>query len=495
MKHLLMLLFSLRLIAAPAQTTVSLKPGSNGIDAVVSSLQPMQNYGSSAELNALAWTNAGNPVVLRSLLKFDLSMIPPGSEIISAYLNLYNNPNSSNNNGTHASLSGPNSAYVRRITSPWDESLVTWTNMPALSPLNKAVLNASTSPQQNFLNIDVKDMLQDMVNFPQNNFGFCLHLQTEQSFRCLLFASSDHPDPALHPELVITYLPSAYNCSFIKFNSESLDDAVVSSLAGENNLNFGNAFEFNALAWTNSSNPVNHRNLFYFNLPMLPQNSFIHSAKLNFFYCSSSNSNGPHSILNGTNESYIYKLLGPWQESTVTWNTQPTYANSPSAYLPISIFSNDNYFGIDITAIYNDLMNNPASNFGMILKLGNESYYRRLVFSSTDHPNQQLSPELELTFTTSTGLAPSATQYQLNIFPNPASGGIINIIPPSAHTENVIIRIFNAQGQLLLNRSCTTVNSTAISLDISEILPAGALYAVQIETDTNIYVSKLLVQP
>lgn len=65
---------------------------------------------------------------------------------------------------------------------------------------------ATTSASQNFLNINVTALVQDMISFPNQSFGFMLRLSDENYYRSVDFASSDSPDAQLRPKLVVTYV-------------------------------------------------------------------------------------------------------------------------------------------------------------------------------------------------------------------------------------------------------------------------------------------------
>ncbi len=187
------------------QMTVTLRPGAeDGKDVIISTLTPNANSGFSSDFNAVAWTYSGEFFIYRSLIEFDLSFFPPGTSIIHATVTLFNNPSSTTNSGEHSSLTGSNEAYLLRVTDQWNESTVTWNNQPGVTMENPVYLPQSVSPHQNY-DIEVTEQIQDMVDHPDNNHGFMLRLITEDTYRCLVFASSDHPDQALHPKLVINY--------------------------------------------------------------------------------------------------------------------------------------------------------------------------------------------------------------------------------------------------------------------------------------------------
>ena len=187
-----------------SQTTLTLQPDSVcGKDALIRSLSLNTNFGNNIDFNAHSWTNQGAPVDHRSLIEFDLSYIAASSTIISAYLSLYsyNSPAV----GSHSTLSGSNEAVIQRITSPWNENTVTWANQPIGSPINQVILPQSTNPIQDYLNIDVTNLVQDMISTPSTGHGFLFKLITEQYYRRMLFASSDNPINNFHPKLVVTY--------------------------------------------------------------------------------------------------------------------------------------------------------------------------------------------------------------------------------------------------------------------------------------------------
>ena len=190
-----------------AQMTITLRPDSEiGKDAVIAD-NGQYNNGENENFYAMAWTNEGNPVIIRSLIEFDLSFIPPTSFIISSYLSLYNNPDCLSNNGEHSSLSGPNTCWLQRITQEWDEHVVIWANQPTVTTLHQVTLPQSISPHQDYEDIDVTQLITDMIQNPETSHGFMLRLAQESYWRCMIFASSDHQNPEWRPKLVITYFP------------------------------------------------------------------------------------------------------------------------------------------------------------------------------------------------------------------------------------------------------------------------------------------------
>jgi hypothetical protein len=190
--------------------------GAVGKDAFIDSRMSTNNYGNHIDFPSMAWTNGSTPVNARGLIDFDFSSIPSGATINSASLSLYsyNSPA----NGSHSTLNGSNESVLSRVTSSWNENTVTWDNQPSITTQNQVFLAASVNSIQDYLNIDVTNLVQDMMNNPSNSHGFLLKLVTEEFYRRMIFASSDNSDPNLHPKLEVCY-------------------SLVSSVAEENNNN------------------------------------------------------------------------------------------------------------------------------------------------------------------------------------------------------------------------------------------------------------------
>jgi hypothetical protein len=194
---------------AAAVSTLVLQPdGSASKDTIVFSynwhhLTPAQ-FAANPQLTVTDWTFGGAEGTSRVLLQFDLSAIPPGATVVSAALSLYSWADASGS-GPHSSLSGSDAAWIERVVEPWTLDSVTWDNQPASSEEARVALPESTAADEDYLDVDVGQQVQAMVDDPAHAFGFLIKLQDEAYYRRLNFASSEHPNPAKHPKLSITY--------------------------------------------------------------------------------------------------------------------------------------------------------------------------------------------------------------------------------------------------------------------------------------------------
>lgn len=460
---LFIVLFSLNSIKASDKILILQPDSCRGKDASVGDCIPCgfysANFGSNDDLTVGAWTFNGNPSVSRVLIQFDLSSIPASATISNAKLSLYHNPNPANGNIGHSQLSGSNEAWIQRITSSWTEFGVSWANMPTATTQNQVVLPASLSNTQDYINVDVSLLVQDMVSNPSQSFGFLLQLQTESYYRSLLFASSDHLNPALHPKLEIEYKDTIQCISIQPDNSICSDgkDAEIGDCVpcGFYNANFGMNDDLTIGAWTVSGNASTSRALLEFDLSSIPSNAVISSADLSLFYNPNpANGNIGHSQLSGSNAAWIQRITTPWSELAVTWPTAPSTTTQNQVALPASSTNTQDYPNIDVTALVQDMINNPNQSYGFMIKLQTESYYRSLLFASSDYPNPALHPKLDICYNAeSTSIGEISDNSAFSIYPNPISSNSIIKINPGIKAKE--IEIYSVLGKKIFSKKVT----------------------------------------
>ena len=221
MRALILFLLGICPFILLAQDTVVLRPGAEGKDALIWNYSPVTNYGDIPKFVAMSWTHSGTPGIDRSLIDFDLSSIPDGKVILDARLDLF-----------HVDLepnilyhSGENMAALSLITQAWDESTVSWNNAPSITEIGQVILPQHSFPTQDYLNIDVTNLIELLYENPMTYHGIMLRLLVESPYRCLLFASGDYFKVEKRPRLTITYGESSTLTAL--FTYEILNDSVV----------------------------------------------------------------------------------------------------------------------------------------------------------------------------------------------------------------------------------------------------------------------------
>jgi hypothetical protein len=483
-----LLLFTLFIglsLLSKAQTTLILQPDETASkDAMVWDYQPNNNFGTFPDFTANAWTHSGTPTVTRSLIAFDISSIPANSTIISATLSLYYY-NSGNTIG-HSQSSGSDACWLRRITSSWSESTVTWNNLPSTTTVNQVNIPASGNDTASYPNINVTALITDIYNNPTTSDGMMLELQTEQYYRSLLFASSNNSNPALRPRISITYQPQilADTCIVLRPGPGESNDALIWDYMPNNN--YGTHPDFTGNAWTSGITGTIGRCMINFDFSSIPSNAIITSALLNLYHWNSPNTIG-HSTTSGSNDCWLRRITSAWTAGTVTWNTQPTYTTVNQVHLAASINDTMNYPNIDMTNLITDIWNNQSTSWGFMIMLNTESYYRSLLFASGDCADATKRPLLRICYHIPASISDNQKNQvpNISVFPNPASDNIT--VACTTLPNNAILSIYNMQGQLLLSQP---VLQNKTEINISSL--AKGIYYIKLSTQQGLAVKKFV---
>lgn len=188
----------------------------NSFDATVHSLYPNTNFGTDENTLASAWTINAQFVTLRAYFNFALPQLPLGSVINNATVYFKYNPNTTISQGNSYYPGSPyfdlNDGGIYRIEQAWAPSTITWNNQPSYSNLNNVWVPFSTAQTQD-LQVDITPLVNDSYLYPAISHGFVFKMMSETIYRCQVYASSNHPNPALHPKLVICYTTTSSNAT------------------------------------------------------------------------------------------------------------------------------------------------------------------------------------------------------------------------------------------------------------------------------------------
>ena len=186
--------------------------------------------------------------------------------------------------------------------------------------------------------------------------------------------------------------------SILRLRPDSIEgiDASITSYRPDSNAY--NHKDFHAFAWTFNAIPVFGRGLIAFDLSKIPAGTHVLDAKLSLYSYDDPGFHGQR----GSNASLLRRIISPWGEKTVTWNNQPPTTAQNEVLLPTSDSSIESYLNINITALIQEMVNKPDSNFGMLMQLDTEQFYRRMGFASSDYPDTSLHPKLVVTYSIGT---------------------------------------------------------------------------------------------
>jgi len=201
---LIIFIFSFHWSVLFGQDTLLLRSdNSEIIDVMISSATHYRGYPSSPEISGIAWTGNLKKIKGRGFIDFDLSTLPEGIELKSASLSLYSIV--SMHNGNHSTSGGSNESVLQRVISDWDVKTLNWSNQPYTTSVNEVILIESISENEDYLDIDITALVQDILEDRECSFGFMLRLVEEMYYRKMIFASTDYLDSSKHPTLQIIY--------------------------------------------------------------------------------------------------------------------------------------------------------------------------------------------------------------------------------------------------------------------------------------------------
>ncbi|MFN3405288.1 MAG: DNRLRE domain-containing protein [Cytophagaceae bacterium] len=481
MKKLLLSIASFAISGfAFAQTpvTVTLRPGVEGKDATIWYITSQStdkgptnttNYGHDTDLPAMEWTFSGSEGTKQSLLDFDLTSIPQNAVISSAKLSLYHATGSGDDG--HSTLSGSNEVLIRRVTSAWEENIVTWNTKPSTTSQNEVTIPASTSSTQNFPDLDVTELVKDMLDDLSGSHGFMFEIKTKSYYRKMIFASGDHSNPELHPKLEITFtVPD--NCAFYRPGVKGKDATIwyitsqTTSKGPTNTTNYGHDRDIPAMEWTYDGSQGRKEGLLAFNLDAIPSGSTVTEATLALYHGTGSG-DGNHSTLSGSNEVLIKRVTSAWEEYTVTYDTKPSVTSLNEVELPATTSGTQNFTDINVTSLVKDMLTH--GNHGFHLSVKNPAYYRQMIFASGDHSDAGIHPSLKVCFSdVVSGLGKGANSAMISVAPNP-SNGMVKVTSKSSDKGQMIL--YNISGDKILGQEF----SGEATLNI-ENLPSGVYY-------------------
>lgn len=178
-------------------------------------------------------------------------------------------------------------------------------------------------------------------------------------------------------------------------NAEEGIDAIIENypLDGYADRNFGTHEALQAAAWTDRSIEYVTRGLIDFNFSEIAVNGTISSVKLVLHPAEDTPYGTGHSNRSGSNAFVIQRVTSEWDELSVTWNNQPSTTTDREVYVDENA-DEMLIYEIDITGLVNDIINNQSQSFGLMLKLVNEEYYRRVLFASSDYEDVSKHPKL-----------------------------------------------------------------------------------------------------
>ncbi|GAB6171988.1 hypothetical protein JCM15765_14660 [Paradesulfitobacterium aromaticivorans] len=144
----------------------------------------------------------------------------------------------------------------------------------------------------------------------------------------------------------------------------------------------------------NDSQAYIYRAFIKFGLTSIPSNAVVSSSSITL------------TEIGGQDTSSLsistHKVLGSWDEATLTWNNKPPYDATAQSTVSTLLGSNYKYTWALLASLVQGWVNNSAANYGVMFKLVNESVYSSYrAFGSSEWADQSTIylPKIDVTYT------------------------------------------------------------------------------------------------
>jgi hypothetical protein len=146
----------------------------------------------------------------------------------------------------------------------------------------------------------------------------------------------------------------------------------------------------------------------FVDLDSIPSSATIKSAKLSLYGVDASispeitagNSVYPGSgyAAYGDNKTWLKRVTGYWNQTSINWNNKPATVEDNKVELPVSTLQwNFDVTDIDVTAMVQDMIT-KKQNYGFCLQLQVEQIYRFILFGTCEVTNAAKRPKLVVTY-------------------------------------------------------------------------------------------------
>lgn len=215
-------------------TVVNIHLDNGGKDAVVENGNVNANYGTASQFNVY-WSGG----IYRTYLQADFTSIPVNAIVTDAKLKLTAITND---------FSAAQNIQLCRANSSWVETGVTYFNQPTFTIPGAAAFTTPATTGLHTLSVSAFTAhVQNMVNYPALNYGWCLKMASEAgSTRGLLYKSREATPtlPISRPYIEVTYIMPVKVDGIVSHCTEGLDNGKVSGVTYTNGTGVYSSYEW-----------------------------------------------------------------------------------------------------------------------------------------------------------------------------------------------------------------------------------------------------------
>ena len=345
-------------------------------DTFIAADTPDQNYGANTALTVRRLGNEENDAII--LIRFDLSSMPPQTDVQSAQLSLILTDDD-------GELFPIIDAYA--VTQPWQEMTVTWQTQPTLANESVSAATVEKTPSRAF-SWDVTPLVAEWLAHPQTNYGLALRVRGQDLEALRVFGSRESDDI---PRLTLAYTlpalerPTPTPTPFPEHLEATLPLSQTAYLRWEGDRH-------RDTVWPNRGTlPLSHdtagllqeRCLLQFDLSALPEDAVIYEARL-YLHLEGGTNETPVSI-----RAHMMRL--PWRAETAAWANAAWAANeeadAPRGWVSVPLNA-PGWVSMDVTRAVQRWISGRSANYGFMLvgPDGTDTPWSR-IFSGISEPD------------------------------------------------------------------------------------------------------------
>ena len=377
------------------------------------------------------WIGPGRSAGSRGFLKWDLSSLPAGVRISNATMRLYSAGEEAGGGDSAftvkvAKVAGAN-PDLERATWASPDNVYSWSGGAdgGTGDLAAVESTAAVGKNRGWVVWNVSNMAQEWVEAPGMNFGMALDPDVAATTRSNRdFASREHPDPRLQPELVVTYRQPSRNPMPPGLSVPSppvagsppgpFPDMITASIGGYedtyvnrepySDTNYSSDPLIRTYTWP--ANNVANRGFIRWDLSGLPDNITVVNATLWLYFVGEE--------VGGKDNTYavsVAKVTGVLPDlGAATWNRYDGLSSWPggenggaAAMAPIessaAIGKMPRWVSWDVTGMVQDWVAGPETNSGMVIDADpSAGAQSNRSFASREYPDLLSRPRLVITY-------------------------------------------------------------------------------------------------
>ncbi len=201
--NIAVLLLLIPVYSSLAQNTITIQPDpQEGKDAAIRALyiDSASSHATYEYIRSSAWTHSGIYYIWKTLIDFPvINELEGVNSVSNAKLVLYADREFENDYGGQYN---DNTTLLSLVTEPWEEDVV-WHNRPSYDPSYQVTIPRNNDYDS--IEVDITSLVNQRLQNGLPFHGLIFEPSNPNTYRSMVFWTSDAPDPSKRPKLVLEF--------------------------------------------------------------------------------------------------------------------------------------------------------------------------------------------------------------------------------------------------------------------------------------------------